>query len=341
MSDAPEVLCIGEALIDFVAADRAAGLAGATSFTPAAGGAPLNVAVGLSRLGRRSGFVGRVGDDAFGHALRDLMAREGVATDGVRFDPAARTTLAFLAEDEVGGREFLFYRHPGADMRLTEDDLPAALLRTGRVLHFGTVSLSAEPARSATLAAADAARAGGALVSCDPNIRLGLWADEAEAIAWTERAVGLADVVKLSDEEAVLLTGMHDLPAAANHVAGLGPRLVVITRGAAGASLYGQADGALHVSGWPVGAVDTTGAGDGFVAGLLAGLLALGSPGRPLEVLAPDEARAALALANAVGALTTTRPGAIPALPTAAAVRTFLSERGEGAVATLLPQADP
>lgn len=330
------MLCLGEALIDFVAAGRPAGLAQAVSFTPAPGGAPLNVAVGLARLGRRSGFIGRVGDDAFGQALRELMRREGVAADGVRLDPAARTTLAFVAEDQAGGREFLFYRHPGADTRLETDDLPHDQLRTTRLLHFGTVSLSVEPARGAALAAVAAARAAGALISCDPNIRLGLWESQTQARDWVRHAIALAELVKLSEEEAALVTGTPDLSVAAARLRALGPRLVVITRGAAGLLLQ-TADLELETPAYPVTAVDTTGAGDGSVVGLLAGLLALGCPARPPDGLTADEHRAVLALANAVGALTTTRPGAIPALPTAAAVRAFLSDHGDAVAAALVP----
>lgn len=331
----PEVLCLGEALIDFVAAGRPAGLAQAASFTPAPGGAPLNVAVGLARLGRRSGFIGRVGDDAFGQALRELMRREGVAAGGVRLDPAARTTLAFVAEDQAGGREFLFYRHPGADMQLEADDLPRDQLRAARLLHFGTVSLSVEPARGATLAAVAAARAAGALISCDPNIRLGLWESQTQARDWVRHAIALAELVKLSEEEAALVTGTPDLSVAAARLRALGPRLVVITRGADGL-LAQTAAVEVALPGYAVTAVDTTGAGDGAVAGLLAGLLALGTAARSLEGLAAGELRAALALANAVGALTTTRPGAIPALPAAIAVRDLLRGCGEEGAAGLL-----
>lgn len=291
----PRVVCLGEILIDFVSTERARRLADAPAFEKAAGGAPANVAAGVAKLGVASAFLGKVGADPFGGYLAETMQRAGVDISGLVFDATARTTLAFVSLAADGDRDFVFYRNPGADELYAIADVRESLITGCEIFHFGSVSMTGEPSRAATLHAARLAREAGKIVSFDPNLRLNLWSSDArEAIA--EAAV-LADIVKVSEEE------MAFLPP------GLAPKLLLVTRGAKGCT-WKTAKAAGEVGGFAVAAVDTTGAGDAFVAAMLAQILENGS--------VPEDAGTVsefCRFANAAGALATTRRGAIPALP--------------------------
>jgi len=313
-----DVLTLGELLIDFVPDRTGVTLGEAERFLKAAGGAPANVAVGVRRLGVDAGFIGKVGDDPFGHWLASILERDGVDVSQLRFDDAARTALAFVSLTEEGERDFMFYRHPSADQLHRADEIDLKAVADATILHHGSISLIQEPSRSATLAAIDAARGAGRLVSYDPNLRLPLW-ESAEAAR--EGMLGpwkLAHVIKISEEELSFLTGSSDLDAARSLMHDE-LRLLTVTLGQAGVAWF-AGDRSGRVDGFSVKPEDTTGAGDAFVAALLAALA------REPE-LASDEAalEAALRRANAYAALTTTRPGAIPALPSAAELDRFLA----------------
>jgi fructokinase len=322
-----DIIACGELLIDFVATQTGVTVGQAPAFQKAAGGAPANVAVGMARLGYRAGFLGQVGDDEFGRFLAGALAGAGVDVGGLRFSAQARTALAFVSLRADGERSFMFYRHPSADMLWRPDDVDATYAACARIFHHGSISLIGEPSRSATLTALGYARAGGALISYDPNLRLPLWPSEQAARAGILMAWPLADLIKVSEEELVFLSGETDLERAARALWADRLRLLVVTRGAAGCAYFTR-DNSGAVPGFQVPVVDTTGAGDGFVAGLLAGLLASASRGESpshwrwdAETLEP-----ALRLGNAVGALTTTQRGAIPALPTRAAAAEALAD---------------
>ena len=314
-----DVICLGEVLIDFVPTVTPTTLIEAPAFRKAPGGAPANVAVALARLDRPSAFMGMTGDDPFGRFLELTLGEAGVDTGPLRFTAEARTALAFVSLRADGERQFMFYRHPSADMLLRPEDVDEAAIRAARALHFGTISLISEPSRSATLHAIDRARAAGCLISCDPNLRLALWPDAQVARAGLLEAIAAADVVKISDDELLFLTGSTDPGAARSELWQAHHRLMVVTLGASGCVfITGSATG--MVGGFAVASIDATGAGDAFVAGLLDGLLT--DPGAPGD---PDRLRAICRFACAVGALTTTERGAIPALPTRAAVERFLN----------------
>ena len=335
---------MGELLIDFVSVATGVSIKDSPGFTKAPGGAPANVAVGVRRLGRTSGFIGKVGSDDFGRFLGETLAREGVDTRGVRYEDRARTMLAFVSLGPDGEREFMFYRHPSADMLLEPSEIDTGLIAEARVFHHGSISLITEPSRSATLAAVEAARAAGALVSYDPNLRLPLWSTPDEARTTILAAARSADIIKVSEEELAFLTRADGVAEGVRRLRDVvaAECAIVVTRGRRGCALAlgGSAGGStglwLEVSGFDVQAVDTTGAGDAFVAGLLVGLIEATGAGtaattrRALRVLGEAEWRRVLTLANAVGALCTTKLGAIPALPTAEEVRTFLNERSSG-----------
>jgi fructokinase len=316
-----DAICLGELLIDFVPTVTGTSLIDAPAFKKAPGGAPANVAVGLARLGTPSAFMGKVGDDPFGHFLANTLAEAGVDVRPVRFSTAARTALAFVSLRADGEREFMFYRHPSADMLFEPAEVDADVIRSARLLHYGTISLISEPSRSATLRAIEIARSAGCIISCDPNLRLALWPDRDTAREGLLDAIAQAQVVKLSDDELRFLTGSDDPAAARQQLWHDQLELMVVTLGSGGC-VYFTPDFDGVVVGFGVEAIDATGAGDGFVAGLLQGLLAdRGGLEKEARV------RAICRMANAVGALATTVRGAIPALPSRDRVERFLQEQ--------------
>ena len=316
----PDAIALGELLIDFVPTVSGVTLIEAQAFVKAPGGAPANVAAGLARLGVSSGFMGQVGDDAFGHFLAQTLRDNGVDVSHLKHSGAARTMLAFVSLRADGEREFMFYRHPSADMLYRPEDVDPEYVRTARILHFGSISLIGEPSRSATLRAISIALAAGALISFDPNLRLDLWPDAEAARAGIRIRWPLAHVIKVSEEELIFIADTGDPVEAARKLWHSHLRLLVVTQGRRGCR-YVTPRFSGTVPGFAVQTVDTTGAGDGFVAGLLKGLL-----DHPGAFDDESQLRAICRYANAVGALTTTRRGAIPALPTANQVDEFVRQ---------------
>ncbi|WP_318592193.1 aminoimidazole riboside kinase [Enterobacter asburiae] len=265
------------------------------------GGAPANVAVGIARLGGQSAFIGRVGDDPFGRFMAKTLADEKVEVKSMRLDPAHRTSTVVVDLDDQGERSFTFMVRPSADLFLESADLPT--FSAGEWLHVCSIALSAEPSRSATFEAMAAIREAGGYVSFDPNIRPDLWPDENALRRCLEQALQSADVVKLSVEELAFLTGNVEVNVGLDALMARCPaRLVLVTQGKEGVIAWH--DGAVkHYPATPVECVDTTGAGDAFVAGLLYGLAA----GQDLTPV--------IALAQRCGALATTAKGAMTALP--------------------------
>ena len=323
MSASPVVLALGELLLDFVPEQRGVTLAEAETFLKAPGGAPANVAVGVARLGVASGFIGKVGDDPFGHHLTEVLRDAGVDVSQVRYDDEARTALAFVSLTAEGERDFMFYRHPSADMRHRPDEIDDEAIRAASILHVGSISLIGESSALATRHAVRVAREAGVTVSYDPNLRLPLWPSAEDAAVAIRSLLPHADVVKVSDEEVRFLTGSDDI-AAARTLWHEGLSLLLVTRGEAGVD-YLLPDGDGSVSGFEVEIHDTTGAGDAFTAAVLAALAE--SPD-----LLRDRAALEVALrrADAFAALTTMRPGAIPGMPTLERLEEFLAERTSG-----------
>lgn len=323
------IVTLGELLIDMFPAEQGRSLTEVSAFYPKPGGAPANVAVAARRLGAETAFIGKVGDDAFGHFLVAVLRREGVETRGAVLDHEARTTMAFIAKPDPDHAEFVFYRNPGADFRLQAAELDQELLSTARILHFGSLSLNHEPARSATWAAIESARQAGALISFDVNYRPALWDDPAEAITLTQQTIPMVDMIKVNEVELALLSGLEIDPQnenaifqAAQSILDQGVQAVVITLGPHG-SAFCSATHRLRAPGFRVETVDAIGCGDAFIAGLLTRLSHIEGllHDQPLDFI-----REALTFANAVGALTSTKQGVIPALPTLSEVESFLSE---------------
>lgn len=314
--ESPLVVCFGEMLIDFVPTVAGLSLSEAQAFKKAAGGAPANVAVSIARLGGSSAFIGKVGDDEFGYMLADILEKNNVNNKGMRFDAGARTALAFVTLRSDGEREFMFYRNPSADMLLDESELDVDLIREAKIFHYGSISLISDPCKSAHLAAIKIAKDAGVILSYDPNLRLPLWPSEDAARAGILSIWDSADVIKLSEQEIVFLTEGEDPcdDAVVRKLFHPDLKLLLVTEGPGGCRYYTQEFNG-RVEGLKVEPVDTTGAGDAFVGGILSQLSSDLS-------LYQDEKRLreALKFANVCGALTVTERGAIPALPSRQAV---------------------
>ena len=323
----PDVVCLGEALIDFIALEAGVSLMEVSGFKKAPGGAPANVAAGLSKLGNPSAFVGKVGDDAFGRFLAKTFADNGVDTSRMLFDRETRTGLAFVSLTAEGVPEFMFYRNPSADMLLTAEELDAGFIKSARAFHYGSITLISEPSKTATEAAIRHAAEGGLLISYDPNLRKPLWPSEARAKEQMLAAMVHPHVVKVSEEELEFLTGISDPAEGSGRLMAAYPniRLIAVTLGGQGCYFRsGRAEGSAAA--FPVEVVDTTGAGDGFVAGMLSCLLASTSGPEEIGLLNEKDLVQTFRFANAVAGLTTTKRGAISALPTRVEVEELLGQ---------------
>jgi len=318
----PLVVCFGEMLIDFVPTVNGVSLAEAPAFKKAPGGAPANVAVGIARLGGSSAFLGKVGEDEFGYMLADILKENNVENRGMRFDPGARTALAFVTLRADGEREFMFFRNPSADMLLTESELEVDLIQQAKIFHYGSISLIAEPCKSTHLAAMRIAKETGSFLSYDPNLRLPLWQSASAAREGILSIWDRADLIKVSEDEIEFLTEGAD-PYDETVVRKLfhpNHKLLLVTEGQQGCRYYTK-DFSGRVGGLTVEAIDATGAGDAFVSGVLTQLAT------DFTLLQDEKGlREALMFANACGAIAVTERGAIPALPTREAVLAALTK---------------
>lgn len=319
------VLCFGEALIDFHAQAPAEPGAPPT-FVPHAGGAPANAAVAIARLGGKASFIGMLGRDLFADMLLAQLHASGVAVDHVARTDAANTALAFVSHDAHGERSFSFYRPPAADLLFREADYSPAAFADAAIFHACSNSLTEAPIAAATLAGMTQARAAGALVSFDMNLRPALWAGDEDPTPRVWEALALADVVKLSAEELTFLSaGMGSEQAVIERLWQCRASLLVVTDGAGAMRWFTPArQGRLPA--FRVDVIDTTAAGDAFTGGLLYGLVAAGIEADSLPVLVDDDAQrnALLRFAAACGALAVTRTGSFAAMPTLIEVNSFL-----------------
>ncbi len=323
MSGIPSVTCVGELIVDFISLRKGVSLQEAPAFGKHAGGAAANVAVGVRKLGIPAAFAGRVGSDPFGAYLRKCLAGYGVDVSDIRIDPQHRTRLAFVSLTRSGERDFAFWEEDPADAELRPSDFRIKDLAEASIVHFSSFLLLREPSRSAALRLAAAVRRRGGIVSFDPNLRMSLWSSPRLARSLLMRMIGRCSVLRLNDTEAQFLAGARDLNEAMKRLASCGPDLVVVTRGRHGC-LFRIGSRSGSVGGFTVRAADTTGCGDGFLAGLLSGIVR--SRLRPAE-LPPETVHAICVYANAVGALTAMKPGVMDALPTATQAADFLLAR--------------
>ena len=316
-----DVVALGELLIDFTENGKSA--QGNPLFEANPGGAPCNVLSMLQKLGHACAFIGKLGDDMFGKMLRDTAEDVGIDTRALILDPAAHTTLAFVHTAENGDRDFSFYRDPGADMLLREDEIPEELIRSARIFHFGTLSMTHEGVRAATKKAVAIAKESGALISFDPNLRPPLWAslDEAkEQIAW---GLSQCDVLKIADNELEFMTGETDFEKGAAILRREYPNIKVlnVTAGADGSWSFHEGRIVFVDSFRLGGTIETTGAGDTFCACVLHYVLQNGAEG-----LTEAQMREMLRYANAAAYLVTTKKGAIRSMPEPEAVERILAQ---------------
>lgn len=305
-----DVTAIGEILIDLT--QTGTNESGVPQFSANPGGAPANVAVAAARLGAKPAFWGKVGDDAFGAYLRKVLTENGVDTAGLRTG-SQPTTMAIVSVDGTGERSFRFLR--GADRDICPEEVDEDAVFKTKILHFGSVSLTAGMSRSATIFAARTAHRNGGLVSYDPNYRPALWANRAEAAEWMTIPLPLVDIIKLAEEELPLITGTTDLEEGARILEERGISLIMVTLGSEGVFCRWRGE-AWKQPGVPVKVADTNGAGDTFLGAVLSRLCLRRE--KPLEGLTGAELKDILAFANRAAAFTCSRSGAIPAMPTLA-----------------------
>jgi fructokinase len=314
-----DVVALGELLVDFT--QNGLSDQGNLLFEANPGGAPANVLAMLRKLGKTCSFIGKVGQDSFGDMLAHTVSEAGVDLRGLSRDKEIPTTLAVVHTLPGGDRDFSFYRKPGADIRLSVDDLDPELLSSCSIFHFGTLSLTDEPARSATVRALALAREAGALISFDPNLRPPLWPDDDSArkqIAW-----GLArcDILKIADNELLFMTGEEDFDRGAAILRKAYPniRLLNVTAGADGSHAYYGSLNVFEPACKLGGVIETTGAGDTFCACVLNYVLEHG-----LDVLTEADLHAMLRFANTAAYIVTTKKGAIRSMPERAQVEALL-----------------
>ena len=305
-----DLVTIGEILIDLTYSGRDKGV---PVYTANPGGAPANVAVAAARLGADAAFIGKVGRDYYGDFLRATLTENGVDISGMLVDNDAPTTLAVVSVSETGERSFSFYRRNCADTLLSSEEISTELLGNTRFLHFGSVSLTDDPARTATLFAAQKAKELGAVVTYDPNYRANLWNSEEEAVERMKSVLGFVDILKISDEELPLLTGTDDPVEGTRQLSDTyGLSLILLTLGPDGA-FYRRGEETGKAEGFKVKVADTNGAGDTFFGSFLSRMITLGVY-RP-EQLTSEQLYESVRTANLAASLTTSRHGAIPAMP--------------------------
>ncbi len=304
-----KIWVLGDAVVDLIPD-------GENHYLRCAGGAPANVAVGVSRLGVEAGFIGRVGNDPLGKFMQQTLQAEKVSTEQMILDPQQRTSTVIVGLDQ-GERSFTFMVNPSADQFLEVNDLPN--FQQGEWLHCCSIALINDPSRSTTIEAIRRVKQAGGFVSFDPNLRESLWSSLDEMKKVVNSVVAMADVLKFSEEELTLLTNTTSLDDATKAVTSLYPeKLIIITLGKDGA-IYHLNGKSQVVAGKALKPVDTTGAGDAFVSGLLAGLSQVSNWKENDAVLVE-----VIRKANASGALATTAKGAMSALPNKAELEAFL-----------------
>ena len=315
-----DVTAMGEMLIDFTLNGQSE--QGNNLFEACPGGAPCNVLAMLNKLGRKTAFIGKVGEDQFGRLLKGTIDELGIETKGLILDKEIHTTLAFVHTFPDGDREFSFYRKPGADMMLTEDEVDYDLIRQSRIFHFGTLSMTDEPVRSATKKALEVAKEAGCLITFDPNLRPPLWKSLDDAKKQMEYGFQYCDMLKISDNEIQFVSGKEDYDEGIRYLQDkYNIPLIFLTMGKDGSRAYYK-DMRVERKGFQVKAIETTGAGDTFCGCSIHGLLTHG-----LEGLTEENLGDMLTYANAGAALITMKKGAIRSMPEPENITKLIEEK--------------
>ena len=316
-----DVVALGELLIDFAPVSRSE--TGYPVLAAQPGGAPGNFLAALNKFGLRTAMIGKVGDDMFGRLLLGTLEAAGIDTSGVLADPSVFTTMAFVSLDESGNRDFSFARKPGADTCLRPEDVNETLLRNTKVFHFGTLSLTDEPAAAATRKGIETAKASGALISLDPNLRKPLWNSEEDAKSAIEWSLRQADIVKISDEEIDFLWGLSPEEGAQKLIREYGVSLVYATLGPKGCHAVTASQAVTVSSPSGIHVVDTTGAGDIFGGSAMSQFLRTGKAPKDLN---KEELRRIVCFACTAASLSTQKHGGIASVPEETDVQAKMAE---------------
>lgn len=304
-----DIVALGEVLIDFTF--QGYNDDGQRLFAQNAGGAPANVLVSISKLGGTCAFLGKVGDDMHGNFLKETLQNNHVNTGGLVIDEKYFTTFAFVSLSASGERSFSFARKSGADTKITKEEIKTDLIKEAKIFHVGSLSMTDEPSRAATLFAIKFAKENGLIISYDPNYRASLWKNEKSAKKYMRSLLPFVDVMKISDEETELLTGISDVEKSAKALFDKGIKVVVVTLGEKGAYVYGE-DGGTFVKPFDCKVVDTTGAGDAFWGGFL---YKISKFDKKIEEFSKSELIDFAKFGNATASLCVEKRGAIPAMP--------------------------
>lgn len=309
------IISLGEALIDFIPTDGKNEI-----YHKSPGGAPANVAVGVAKLGARATFLGKVGNDSLGRFLENTLNFYDVNTEQLKFSDDLKTGITIVTNEADGERNFEFFINPSADRFLKTSDIDEEGLIKHKILHVGSISLISSPAKEATKYAIRVARENDMIISYDPNVRLDLWESEEEARQTILSIMQDVSFLKVSEEELIFLTLEQDINKGVDKLRKYNIPLIIVSLGSNGSMIYTK-DGHKHVPTIKVKAVDTTGAGDAFVAGILSRLNEFQGD---LNEISIDEAIDIVTFASIVGALTTTKKGAMNAIPTVEEVKRVL-----------------
>lgn len=314
-----DILAIGELLIDFTAITEKNG---DIYYKQNAGGAPANVVCMAAKLGASTGFIGKIGKDMFGNYLKGILEERKVDTRGLILDKDFSTTLAFVKNGSHGERDFVFYRKNSADLNMKFSEVNLKLIDECKIFHFGALSLTAEPSKSATINAVEYAKAKGKIISYDPNWRPILWQSKEQAVQAMKNVLRYVDIIKVSEEELQIITDCGNLLPAIAKLLNMGIKIVCITQGAKGCIIATKSSVELYPA-YKVDSVDTLGSGDSFLGGFLYKLL---EKSKDITELTSDELYEMSDFANACGAITSMKHGAIPAMPDLKEVEDFMEK---------------
>ena len=321
MSEKFDVIALGELLIDFT--ENGVSSQGNPIFEANPGGAPCNVLAMLNKLGKKTSFLGVVGKDQFGVSLRAALEEQNIDTSHLYEDPEVHTTLAFVHTFEDGDRDFAFYRNPGADMMLNEDQIDEAYITSARAFHYGTLSMTHEGVRKATRKAIDIAKKAGLLISFDPNLRPPLWKTMEEAKEQISYGLSQCDLLKISEEELEFMTGTKDIKEGAHKLLAQYPnlKLMNVTMGKEGSMAFHEGKEVFQAPFIQKNTIETTGAGDTFGACALNFVLEHGIQG-----LTEEELQEMLRFANGASSIVTTKKGALRVMPERTEVEAFINK---------------
>lgn len=321
-----KVISIGEALIDFIPHEKGVALMNVNNFSKVAGGAPLNVAAAVSKLGGKSQMITKLGVDGFGDHILDEVRSLGVDVSKVLRTKEANTALAFVSLKDDGERDFSFYRNPSADMLLNESEIEEEVFKEGGILHFCSVSLIDAPIKGTHKKAIEFAKKNNCLISFDPNVRLPLWETKESCREAILEFLPFANIVKISDEELEFITGIADESKALEFLLQGDVEVVIYTKGTEGAEFITK-ERKIFSPSFKVQAQDTTGAGDSFIGSFLYQVAEGDNTLESLVNLPKENIKEMLSFSNATAALTVCKKGAIGALPTKEEVLALIQGR--------------